>query len=296
MINWDPLDIIKDAINKLFEAIAGAVVSVLTPILHGIAGAIGTLSPPIITIFIKFTNIFAVGIVDGILYSFFPDDFRDKSKDDNGNWYTNPLGGWNWLCATILDTFFLGIYFVFIVGYFFATKFTQILLTSLPFSMLMTIFTIPFLPMIYFVYVSIKNSQTIAKLSRSIIIGYINEARHNILETKNFFSNNFISISLKIVFIFSYQIFLFMSNIILNLPIVADQLYKFGIIPKILINIIIYFPVWWFLYSLYVNRNSGADLLNKILNAIDSVINTFWFSWDWVNRKTVVVIDILKDK
>ena len=269
MINWDPLDIIKDAINKLFEAIAGAVVSVFTPILNAIAGVIGDLTAPIITIITRFISIFISGIVNSVLHSFFPSDFRGPDQNDK-----NPLTGWKWLCDMFPEFFFLGVYSVFLIGYFFATKFTQMLLTYLSFSMLMTIFITPTLPMIYFVYMCTK-TQTIFESSKSIIIAYINEAIYDIRETKNFFYKNFINISSKIALIFSYQAFLFVSNIFLNLPIVNDQLSKFGIIPKILINIIIYYPAWWFLYSLYVNRNnidfSGTNLKDILKNLKESL-------------------------
>ena len=163
-------------------------------------------------------------------------------------------------------------------------------------------------------------------------------------------------------------------------------------IAQILVNIIIYYPTWWFLYSLYANRNNNidftntttidnfkkilsdinilldyylawypilsnlksahdamlsslsatnkdsilikknlenlenvllesekrasgleimgisykltkiindaprSDLANKILNAIDSVVNTFWSAWDWINRKSSAIIQALKSK
>ena len=266
--------IIEEVISEILKIVAKLTVQILTPFLNAIADAIGGLTSPIITIITQFVSIFISGIVDAVLYSFFPHDFNQKSKDHHGNWHTNPTGGWKWLSDMFPEFFFLGVYSVFLIGYFFATKFTQMLLTYLSFSMLMTIFITPTLPMIYFVYMCTK-TQTIFESSKSIIIAYINEAIYDIRETKNFFSKNFINISSKIAIIFSYQAFLFVSNIFLNLPIVNDQLSKFGIIPKILINIIIYYPAWWFLYSLYVNRNnidfSGTNLKDILKNLKESL-------------------------
>ena len=388
MSGWNPIT----AINKIFAAIRNAIVIVFQPILDAISKIIGILSAPFTNIFTGFISIFIVGIIDSILHYFFPRDFREKSKDNNGNWYTDPIGGWKWLRNISLDILFIGVYFVFLVAYFFTIRFAGIFLTFLSLSMLITISIIPFLPMMYFVYIWIKNLQTIAKNSKNIIIGFINEAMYDVRETKNFFSNNLINILLKIALIFSYQIFLFICDIFLSLPIIIDQLSKFGIIAQILVNIIIYYPTWWFLYSLYANRNNNIDFTNtttidnfkkilsdinillhyylawhpilsnlksahdatlsslsatnkdsilikknlenlnnvllesekrasgleimdisyrltkiindaprfdfanQILNAIDSVTGTFWFVWDWINKKSTAIIQALKSK
>ena len=392
MAGWNPMKAIRDAINKVFAAIANTIITIFKPILDAIPKIIAIFSAPFITIFTGFITVFIIGIIDSILHYLFPRDFGEKSKDDNGNWYTNPIGGWKWLCNIGLDILFVAIYFVFIVGYFFTTRLAGIFLIFLSLSMLITISIIPFLPMIYFIYICIKNSQTIAKLSKNIIIGYVNEAIYNVRETKKFFSNNVVNILLKIVLIFSYQMFLLICDIFLSLPIIVDQISKFGIIGQILVNIIIYYPVWWFLYSLYANRNNNIDFTNtttidnfkkilsdinillhyylawhpilsnlksahdatlsslsatnkdsilikknlenlnnvllesekrasgleimdisyrltkiindaprfdfanQILNAIDSVTGTFWFVWDWINKKSTAIIQALKSK
>ena len=393
MGNFDPMKAISNLISKILQIIADTTVKIFQPILKGVSSIIGVFSAPLVPIFNGFISTFVVGVVNSFLHTIFPRDFSKTS-------------GWEWFCGVASNTFFVGVYFIFLFGYFFIMRFAGTLLTFLTFPMLLTVFILPFLPIVDFIFICIKNKNTEGKKSANIIIGFINQIIYDLKAVKNFFYKNIVNILSKFIIIFLYQIFLFGYDIFSSLPIVADQLFKFGIVGQIIISVIIYYPVWWFLYSLYVNRNtvnqnndidfantnfkdilqnlnkdldirisylifpglsnikllcektlSNLNLLNlenlenafldyaksselsvliasnsyfiaievqtfctnkqtvlsqlknaintaprfdfltqKILTAIDSVINTFWFAWDWIKRKTNEIIEILKAK
>ena len=285
---FDPLiNILINISSFVGNFISSIIKTVAEPILKMFMNIFGGVFWPILTSYsstivnniVQTFKIIIPATVNSILYKLSPSKFTKENS------------GWNWFCNILLDIGFIAGYFVFLYGYAYLLRFggNLIDLEFLPISILLTLLVIPFVPIIHFIYTCV----IMIKLTRDII-SIIDQTILALNTTQQFFIKNVISILIKYAFLFSYQIFLFIYDIFITLPPIATQLFKIGTIGNIIMNIIIYYPVWWFLYSFFIEKSNENDIPTRILNAMDSIINTVKSALNWVFEKVYGIIEVFK--
>ena len=218
-------------------------------------------------------------IVNTIMMALFPGSFNETDKK-----------GFDWICNLIMDIGFVAGYFIFLFGYAFIMRFGVMVIQFLPISMILTLLIVPFVPLAYFIYICVSVIKL--KFSDFSIIFFISQISEALTKTRKFFVDNLTSILIKYAYLFLYQVFLFIYDMIKMLPPIDTQLSKLGIAGQIIMNIIIYYPIWWFFYSFFVEKKNVNDIPNRILGSMDSVINTFKNAYNWIIRKTTGIIKV----
>jgi hypothetical protein len=268
---FDPLiNIFKDAIKAVVEPVLSAVISIFLSILTPI---IQVSAIPILNIITTIFNTVVPTIVDTLFQSIF-----------------NKSDGWNWLISLFFDFSFAAVYLVFLYGYSFMLRFGEMFLQFLPISMIVSLCAVPVAPLAYFIYASVMTFIGISKPDgENIIIYIIDQIKTALHETRMFFWDNILNILLKIALIFLYQVFLFAYDLFSSLPPIEAQLAKLGMVGEVVISVILYYPVWWFLYSLFFEKKDISDIPTRILRAMDSVTDTFSSVWDSIKTNSIVV-------
>jgi hypothetical protein len=269
---FDPLmNIFIDAMKAVVEPVLSAVISIFLSILTPI---IQISAIPILNIITTIFNTVVPTMVDTLFQSIF-----------------NKSDGWNWLKNLAFEFAFAVIYLVFLYGYSFVLRFGEMFLQFLPVPILLCLCVLPIAPLAYFIYECITTFLQVKNENNDIIgtIMYIiDQIRNALHETRMFFLDNILNILLKFGLIFLYQVFLFGYDLFSSLPPIEAQLVKLGMVGEVVISVILYYPVWWFLYSFFIEKKNISDIPTRILKAMDSVTDTILFAWNWIGASFII--------
>ena len=81
-------------------------------------------------------------------------------------------------------------------------------------------------------------------------------------------------------------------DLITGVEIVAEQLAKIGFSGKLILNIIMFFPVWWFMYSFFFENKDKSDLPSRVMDSIQSILDTAVWFFQWCADKVVGIIRV----
>ena len=262
--------IVESILSPIMGIIKDAITAVVSPVLNAVIDVFKTLFTPIIEAFVPF-------IVQ--LFQTLIPAFLDAL-------------GLGWLPNLLLSLLYIVLYGGFLVGYGFGMMYLRIVLEFLPIYFLLFLLFLPFIPLFLLIYIFITVHIGDISSASNLLNGIVDAINNTVNDTINFFIDNWLQVIIQLSFIIIYMIFMTAYDLITGIELIAAQIAKIGIFWKAILNIAIFFPVWWFIYAFFFQNKDQSDFPSRVMNSIQSILDTGVWFFQWCGDKVVRVVKV----